>query len=64
MEKITTERVEKARRVFLRQFGCEAAVMVAGKQREAEAREAAGMLLTVEVRGGIIGGEFWLGGVE
>jgi len=63
MEKITAERVEKARRVFSRRFGVPATVMVAGKQREAEAREAAGGL-AVEVRAGIIGGEFWLGGAE
>lgn len=65
MGAITPERVKRARQRFATQFGIAATVLVAGKQREGEARAAAQEQgLAVEARGGIIGGEFWLGGED
>lgn len=63
--KITPQRVKIAQEQYRRRFGTAATLLVVGAHREEEARAAAAGELAVDVRrGGLLGGEFWLGQVE
>lgn len=62
--KITPAMVQQAIETYRTVFGVAPAVLVAGAQREAQARDAAtacGLNVTIR-RGGLLAGEFWLGG--
>lgn len=62
--KITTTLVQQAIDTYRAKFNAAPSVMVAGAHREAQARAAAtacGLDVTIR-KGGLLAGEFWLGG--